>query len=167
VRARLSSALHDVGAVKTVVFNTETIDSYRKSLQSVNMIVVVLVVAAAALAFIVLYNLTNINIVERTREIASLKVLGFTPREVAAYIFREIALLVVLGAAAGLALGVLMEGFVVLSSEVDAVMFGRVIHGGSFAWAFGLTLVFAAFVMLAMLPKLRHIDMVESLKSVD
>lgn len=166
-RASLASTLHDESAVKTVTFNTETIDSYRKSLQSVNMIVVVLVVAAAALAFIVLYNLTNINIVERTREIASLKVLGFSPREVAAYIFREIALLVVIGAAAGLVLGIFMEGFVVLSSEVDAVMFGRVIHAASFWEAFGLTIVFAILVMLAMLPKLKRISMVESLKSVD
>ena len=166
-RSTISTALHDVSAVKTVTFNTETIDSYRKSLQSVNMIVVVLVTAAAALAFIVLYNLTNINIVERTREIASLKVLGFTPREVAAYVFREIALLVVLGAAVGLVLGMFMETFVVLSSEVDAVMFGRLIHPLSFVEAFGLTLVFAVFVMFAMLPKLKNINMVESLKSVD
>ncbi len=161
------SSLMERDGVETVIFNTETIDTYRTSLKSVNMIVTVLVAAAAALAFIVLYNLTNINIVERTREIASLKVLGFLPGEVVSYIFREVANLVVMGAVAGLALGVVLEGFVVQSSEVDLVMFGRDIHPPSFAIAFALTLVFAAVVMVVMIPKLRKIDMVESLKSVD
>ena len=92
--------------------------------------------AAAALAFIVLYNLTNINITERQREIATLKVLGFTPREVDAYIYRETALLSVIGCVLGLVLGVFMEGFVVVTAEVDQVMFGREIHAASFALAF-------------------------------
>ena len=163
----ISDALHATGACSTISFNTEVIEMYRKSLSSVNMIVVVLVGAAGALAFIVLYNLTNINIVERQREIASLKVLGFTPREVAAYVFREVTLLVAIGAVVGLGFGVVLERFVVLSSEVDVVMFGREIHWPSFVWALATTMGFAALVMLAMLPKLRHIDMVESLKSVD
>lgn len=164
-RAALSEALRATGAVDTVAFNDEVIDSYRQMLKSVNMIVVVLVVAAAALAFIVLYNLTNINITERAREIATLKVLGFTPREVNAYIFREIVLLTILGALVGLGLGVVLEGFVVVTAEVDQVMFGRTIHAVSFAVAFALTMVFTAVVMVAMRPKLAKIDMVESLKS--
>lgn len=113
-RSALSEALRATGAVDTVAFNDEVIDSYKQMLRSVNMVVVVLVVAAAALAFIVLYNLTNINITERAREIATLKVLGFTPREVNAYIFREIVLLAMLGALVGLGLGVVLEGFVVV-----------------------------------------------------
>ncbi len=164
-RAALSEALRATGAVDTVAYNDEVIDSYRQMLKSVDMVVVVLVVAAAALAFIVLYNLTNINITERAREIATLKVLGFTPREVNAYIFREIVLLAILGALLGLALGVVLEGFVVVTAEVDQVMFGRTIHAASFAVAFALTLVFTAVVMLVMRPKLARIDMVESLKS--
>ncbi len=164
-RAALSEALRTTGAVDTVAYNDEVIDSYRQMLKSVDMVVVVLVVAAAALAFIVLYNLTNINITERAREIATLKVLGFTPREVNAYIFREIVLLAILGALLGLALGVVLEGFVVVTAEVDQVMFGRTIHAASFAVAFALTLVFTAVVMLVMRPKLARIDMVESLKS--
>ena len=167
VRLAVSDALADDDAVATIVFNTETIDAYRKSLRSVNLVVVVLVVAAAALAFIVLYNLTNINITERRREIASLKVLGFDRREVAAYLFRETFLLVIAGALIGLALGVVMEGFVVTTAEVDAVMFGRDIHLPSFLISFGMTLVFSFVVMAAIMPKLRKIDMVESLKSVD
>ena len=124
-----------------------------------------LVVAAAALAFIVLYNLTNINITERQREIATLKVLGFTPREVSAYIYRETMLLSVIGCAVGLVLGVFMESFVVVTAEVDQVMFGRTIHAASFVIAFLLTMLFTVLVMLAMRRKLARVDMVESLKS--
>ena len=151
--------------VKTVTFNDETIDSYRTMLKSVDSVVVVLVIAAALLAFVVLYNLTNINITERIREIATLKVLGFTPREVDAYIYRETMLLSVIGALVGLALGVVMEGFVVVTAEVDQVMFGRDIHAMSFVIAFALTMVFSVIVTLAMRRKLRRVDMVESLKS--
>ena len=124
-------------------------------------------VAAAALAFVVLYNLTNINISERQREIATLKVLGFTPGEVDAYIYRETVLLSLIGAIVGMPLGIVMEYFVVLTAEVDQVMFGREIHPSSFVLAFVLTMLFTAIVMLAMRGKLRKIDMVGSLKSVE
>lgn len=163
----LASALHAVPGVKTVAFNDETIDTYKTMLKSVNMIVIVLVVAAAVLAFIVLYNLTNINITERQREIATLKVLGFTRREVYLYIFREIMMLTVLGALLGLVLGVYLESFVVVTAEVDYVMFGREIHPLSFLWGFLLTLVFSLVVMLFMGKRLDKIDMVESLKSIE
>lgn len=166
-RQELSEQLHAQDVVQTVAYNDEIIDSYRTMLQSVNMIVVVLVAAAAALAFIVLYNLTNINITERRREIASLKVLGFTGHEVDAYIYREIILLTLIGAASGLVLGIGMESFVVETAEVDYVMFGRDIHPVSFVCAFALTVGFSLFVMLAMRIKLKRIDMVESLKSID
>ena len=165
LRASFSSDLLAIDGVKTVAFNDETIDAYRDMMSSVNMIVVVLVVAAAALAFIVLYNLTNINITERMREIATLKVLGFTPREMNAYIFREIFLLAAIGCAVGLVLGVWMESFVVVTAEVDQIMFGRTIHPASFVIAFALTMLFTVLVMLAMRGKLHRIDMVESLKS--
>ena len=153
--------------VKTVTYSDETIGGYHTMLKTrADSVVVVLVVAAALLAFVVLYNLTNINnITERAREIATLKVLGFTSREVDAYIFRETILLSVIGAAIGLVLGVFMEGFVITTAEVDQVMFGRDIHAASFAIAFALTMVFSGIVALAMRGKLRRIDMVESLKS--
>ena len=166
-RAAFTEGLHARDEIETVAYNDETIDSYRKMLTSVNMIVVVLVVAAAGLAFIVLYNLTNINITERRREIASLKVLGFTRREVNAYIFREIVLLTLIGAAFGLVLGYFLEGFVVTTAEVDYVMFGREIHLVSYALGYAITIVFSAIVMFAMRHKLASIDMVESLKSID
>ena len=165
LRVQFSNGLLAAEGVKTVAYNDETIDAYRDMMSSVNMIVVVLVTAAAALAFIVLYNLTNINITERMREIATLKVLGFTPREMNAYIFREIFLLAAIGCAVGLVLGVWMEGFVVVTAEVDQIMFGRAIHPTSFLLAFLLTMLFTVLVMLAMRGKLRRIDMVESLKS--
>lgn len=167
VRDELSSRLHDVRSVSTVVFSSETVETYRSMLSVVNMIVVVLIVAAAALAFIVLYNLTNINIAERVREIASLKVLGFTRGEVYAYVFREVLLLSIFGDLLGIVLGSWLEGFVVNTAEVDYVMFGRSIHPGSYLISFALTLAFALLVMLAMRHKLDRLDMVESLKSVD
>lgn len=164
-RAAFSDQLLSMDGVKTVTYSDETIGSYRTMLKTVDSVVVVLVVAAALLAFVVLYNLTNINITERAREIATLKVLGFTSREVDAYIFRETILLSVIGAAIGLVLGVFMEGFVITTAEVDQVMFGRDIHAASFAIAFALTMVFSGIVAFAMRGKLRRIDMVESLKS--
>ena len=165
MRSALSEDLLAIDGVKTVGFNDEQIDSYRTMLKSVDSVVVVLIVAAAALAFVVLYNLTNINITERAREIATLKVLGFTRAEVNAYIFRETVILSIIGALVGLVLGIFLEAFVVQTAEVDQVMFGREIHAASFAIAFALTMAFTVLVMLFMRRKLRAIDMVESLKS--
>jgi len=150
-----------------VSFTDATIAEYRKMLASLNSIVVVLLVSAAALAFVVLYNLTNINITERKREIATLKVLGFLPHEVDAYIFRETMLLTVIGALCGLVLGIFMESYVVVTAETDYVMFCRDIHPTSFLIAFALTLVYAVVVSLVMRVKLNRIQMVESLKSVE
>lgn len=164
-RASLSEQLLEAPGVKTVTYNDEQIGSYRTMLTSVDSVVIVLIVAAAALAFVVLYNLTNINIAERACEIATLKVLGFTRKEVNDYIFRETMILSVIGAAVGLVLGIFLEAFVVQTAEVDQVMFGREIHAASFVIAFVLTLAFTVLVMLVMHRKLQRIDMVESLKS--
>jgi putative ABC transport system permease protein len=164
-RNALTERLQNIAGVRTVAYNDEVIDSYRTMLRSVDMIVVVLVVSAAALAYIVLYNLTNINIEERLREIATLKVLGFTRRETTAYVYREIILLALIGAAVGLVLGTYLEGFVVVSAEVDQVMFGRSIHAASFAISFVLTMAFCLLALVGMRGKLARIDMVESLKS--
>ena len=166
-RTELSDELRDLGHVSTVSFVDDTVDRYRELLSVVDLIVVVLIVSAAALAFIVLYNLTNINIGERVREIATLKVLGFHRGEVYAYVFREILVLALLGDVLGMALGTWLEGFVVVTAEVDVVMFGRQIHPLSYVWAFALTLAFSGLVMLAMRRRLDRIDMVESLKSVE
>lgn len=166
-RTALSEALHEEGAVSTVASSSETIELYRSMLAVVDAVVVVLVVSAAALAFIVLYNLTNINVAERVREIASLRVLGFTHREVHAYIFREIGITAAIGDAVGLLLGTWLENFVVTTAEVDYVMFGRTIHATSYGFAFALTMGFTLLVMLVMRRHLDAVDMVESLKSID
>ncbi|MBR3315039.1 MAG: FtsX-like permease family protein [Atopobiaceae bacterium] len=167
VRADVAAELRETGKVSTVVFSDETINLYRNMLSVVDMVVVLLIVSAGALAFIVLYNLTNINIGERVREIASLKVLGFTRQEVYAYIFREIFLLAIIGDVLGMVFGTWLETFVAVTAEVDYVMFGRTIHPMSYAYAFVLTIVFCALIMFAMRRKLDRVNMVESLKSVD
>jgi len=119
------------------------------------------------LAFVVLYNLTNVNISERLREIATIKVLGFYDKEVASYVYRENIMITIIGALVGLGLGVVLHGFIMKTVEMDAVMFGSEIKWPSFAIAFIMTVVFSLLINLAMNKKLRNIQMVESLKSVE
>ncbi len=163
----LASDLLKINGISISSPTDDAVSYYREALKSVDAVVVILIAAAAVLAFVVLYNLTNINIAERQREIATLKVLGFVKREVNAYIFRETILLSAIGAVLGLLLGIVMCGFVVQTAEVDQVMFGREIHALSFAIAAALTMVFSGIVSLTMMRKLERISMVESLKSVD
>ncbi|MBO5798019.1 MAG: FtsX-like permease family protein, partial [Clostridia bacterium] len=134
-------------------------------LGSLDAIVVVIILCAGLLAFVVLYNLTNINITERQRELATLKVLGFYDSESAAYIYRENAVLTLIGIAVGLVAGIFLHQFVIRTAEVEMVMFQRTVQPLSYLWAALLTLVFAALVDLVMLRRLRRIDMVESMKS--
>ena len=148
-----------------VSFTTSVMDSFADMLGSVDYIVIVLIISAAALAFVVLYNLTNINICERQKEIATIKVLGFYPREVGAYVYRETLLLSLMGAALGLFLGIFFHQYVVRTAEVDAVMFGRTIGLHSYLYSAALTALFTLLVNLCMGRKLRSIDMVESLKA--
>lgn len=163
----LSDELLAISGVTTVSFTEDAVATYQDMLDLMNSIIGVLVLAAAALAFVVLYNLTNINIAERVREIATLKVLGFMRGEVDAYIFREVLLLALIGAVLGCVLGVFLEGYIVVSAETPQMMFGRTIHAFSYAASFLLTLVFAAVVAVSMRGKLRSISMVESLKSIE
>lgn len=130
-------------------------------------VVLVLIVSAGALAFVVLYNLTNINISERIREIATLKVLGFRDGEVSMYIFRENIVLTLIGSVVGLLGGRLLTAFVVQTAEIDIVMFGRTVSVWSYLFAFLLTLAFSVIASLCMKPKLDKISMTESLKSVE
>ena len=126
-----------------------------------------MIFCAGALSFIVLYNLTNVNISERIREIATIKVLGFYDNEVSAYIFRENILLTVIGAIGGLLLGTVFHKFIMVTVEMDYVMFGRTIDIKSFIMAAVLTIIFSLLVNWAMYYKLKKVEMVESLKSVD
>lgn len=136
-------------------------------LGSLNMVIVVLVISAGLLAFVVLYNLNNINITERKRELATLKVLGFYPKEVAEYVYRENILLTVLGSVVGCGLGKILHRFIIETVEVDSAMFGRNIDLSSYIFGFLITIGFSMFVNGVMYFKLKKIDMVESLKSVE
>lgn len=163
----LSDELLAIPGVTTVSFTEDAVATYQGILDLMNSIIGMLVLAAAALAFVVLYNLTNINIVERVREIATLKVLGFMRGEVDAYIFREVLLLALIGAVLGCVFGAFLESYIVVSAETPQMMFGRTIHAFSYAASFLLTLVFAAVVAVSMRGKLHRISMVESLKSIE
>ena len=120
----------------------------------------VLIISAGVLAFIVLYNLTNINVTEREKELATIKVLGFYDGEVSAYIYRETILLTVIGTALGLVLGMGLHQFVIRTAEVDMVMFGREVYWPSYVWSTLLTFLFSALVNLVMHHKLKNISMV-------
>lgn len=136
-------------------------------LESLDIVIVVLIVSAGLLAFVVLYNLNNINITERRRELATIKVLGFYDKEVSAYVYRENVLLTIIGVAVGVVLGALLHRYVITTVEIDDVMFTRIIEPLSFVYSAALTCVFSVFVNCVMYFKLKKIDMVESLKSVE
>lgn len=154
-------------AVSDVDFISGTAQRVADMLRSMDLIIYVLVIAAGLLAFVVLYNLNNININERRRELATLKVLGFFDPEVSAYVNRENVLLTVIGTGVGVFLGILLHQFVIKTAEIDMLMFGRTIAPKSYVYSVLLTFVFSALVNGAMFFKLRKIDMVESLKSVE
>lgn len=142
-------------------------DSVRDSLSILNYVVLVLILGSGMLTFVVMLNLTNINIGERMRELATLRVLGFYDKEMYDYIFRENNALSVIGAFVGLVFGKIMHLFVIRTCEVDMVMFVRSAKPLSYVYAFALTIVFSLIVNLLMRPKVRAIDMVESLKSAE
>ena len=153
------------GRVSAVEFTADTLETFEGLSSTMGLIIAVLVISAGALAAIVLYNLTNINIDERRREIATLRVLGYKHYEVAGYIYRESAILTIVGTLLGLLLGFLLHMFIVGRVDGVMMMFGRAIGGLSYLWAFLLTIAFAAIVYAFMLIKLNKIDMAESLKS--
>lgn len=136
-------------------------------IKSMDTIIYVIVIAAGMLAFVVLYNLNNINISERRRELATLKVLGFYEMEVSGYVFRENVVLTVIGAVLGVGFGLLLHRFVILTAEIDLMMFGRSIDFMSYFYSICLTFFFSALVNLFMHFKLKKLDMVESMKSVE
>lgn len=142
-------------------------DSVWDSLSILNYVVLVLILGSGMLTFVVMLNLTNINIGERMRELATLRVLGFYDKEMYAYIFRENNALSVIGAFVGLLFGKIMHLFVIRTCEVDMVMFVRSAKPLSYVYAFALTIAFSLIVNLLMRPKVRAIDMVESLKSAE
>ncbi len=168
------SAVEQIGGEilqQDAVFNVTYLRDIERQLndmlKSLNLVILVLIVSAGMLAFVVLYNLNHINITERRRELATLKVLGFYDPEVSVYVYRENILLTVVGAIAGAGLGILLHRFIIETVEIDSVMFGRVIHSSSYILSVALTFVFSGFVNWMMYFKLKGIDMIESLKSVE
>lgn len=166
-RLSVSDVLLNTDGINTVSFTEDIRERFNDMISTLNYIVLVLIVSAGALAFVVLYNLTNINVTERRREIATIKVLGFYDREVSAYIYRETSILTIIGCVLGLFFGILMHGFVVQTVEVNNVMFGRDIAPLSFVWSALLTLGFSVVVDLVMVRKLKKIGMADNLKSID
>ena len=163
----LSAELMELELVTSVNISVDTQARFSSMMQSLDYIVILVIGCAAALAFIVLYNLTNINITERVREIATIKVLGFYRNETASYVFRENFILTAVGAFAGLLLGKVLHVFVMSCVKVDMVSFDVKINPDSYIYAVVLTFLFAFCVNKMMNKKLEDISMTESLKSVD
>jgi putative ABC transport system permease protein len=163
----LATTLLEKDDVLSVLFTSSISSDFMDSLKSLDTVVLVLIAAAGCLAFVVVYNLTNINICERQREIATMKVLGFNNREVSNYVFREIFTLTIIGIILGLGLGILLHQMVVGAAEVDMVMFGKNVFAQSYGYSVALTFIFTLLVNFAMYFRLKRISMVESLKSVE
>ena len=153
--------------VSEVSFITKTADRIANMLKSLDTVIYVLVIAAGLLAFVVLYNLNNINISERIRELATLKVLGFYDMEVSRYVLRENVCLTLIGCFLGIFFGKILHRFVILTAETDIMMFGRDIEIISFVYSILITLFFSAVVNFFMHFRLKKVDMVESMKSVE
>ena len=163
----LGNKIMNVDGVQSVTFYSSLQKNFKDMIKSISYIVVVLVISAACLAFVVLYNLSNVNISERKREIATIKVLGFTRKEVDAYINRETILLTIFGSLIGLGIGVGLHHLIMNLAEMDDIMFGRTINSISYVISFVMTIGFNAIINLFMHRKLNKIQMVESLKAVE
>lgn len=159
--------LLDINGVTSVSMNATTQAQVNSMLGNLNVIIAVMILAAGLLAFIVLYNLNNINITERRRELATLKVLGFYPGELAAYVYRENVILTLFGTVLGMGLGFVLHWFVMQTVETETVMFGAEMRFTSYLFAILLTIVFAVLVNALMYFRMKKIDMIESLKSVE
>ena len=164
---KLATDLMALDGVTSISRMSDTRKVFGSSLASVDYAVLLIIVCAAALAFVVLYNLTNINITERMRELATLKVLGFYDGELSAYVYRENVILTLFGVGLGMFLGKLLHHWLILTVEIDMLMFGRTLEPASYLWAVVLTTIFSLLVNLAAHWKLKKLDMVESLKTVE
>ena len=163
----LSEKLLACDAVSAVAVNADMLSQVNKMMGSLDAVVLLVILCAGALAFIVIYNLTNINITERIREIATIKVLGFRPKETASYVFRENVVLTALGTIVGLGAGICLHRFVIANIDVDMVTFQPRVLPFSFVKSILLTFVFMVIVDVVMYLKLERINMAESLKSVE
>ena len=159
--------LLDMSGVATTSRMRDTQDTYMHSMERVDFVVVIIILAAAALAMVVLFNLSNINITERQRELATIKLLGFYDGEVSAYVYRENIVLTVFGILLGCFMGHWLHIYLVRSTEIDLMMFGRQTAPSAYVYAAILTMLFSVLVNVLAHFKMKKIDMVESLKSAE
>lgn len=167
VEEKLSAELLEQDAVISVVTSSSTRSNIRNMLKALDYVVILLIVSSGLLAFVVLYNLNNINITERKRELATIKLLGFYPGELAAYVYRENIILTIMGIGIGVLLGTWITSYVIKTVEIDMIMFGRGIDLSSYIIASLMTATFSFIVNVVMYYRLQKIDMIESLKSVE
>jgi putative ABC transport system permease protein len=165
--APLKASLSEMEELNGIDFTDSVLNNFKNMVENLDAIVLVLIISSMALAFVVLGNLTNVNIAERQREIATIKVLGFRKKEVENYIYKENNILVVFGSFAGIPLGMMLHRFIMGQVEMSYVMFGRSVNLLSVVKAVLLTVGFGLLVNLFMRRRLMNIQMVESLKSVE
>lgn len=163
----ISKNMIGIKGVSSISFNKDILESFNETIKAVNYVVLILIIAAGMLSFIVLYTLTNINISERLRELATIKVLGFYEHEVSSYVYRENIILTVLGSLLGLIMGFYGAKYVIVTSEIDMFMFGRDIYLQSFIFSVLLTLVFSIIVNIFLFKKIKKINMIEALKIME
>ena len=163
----LGKNLMDHDEILTVTYVSSTREMIDNMLKSLYVVVIVLVISASLLAFVVIYNLNNINISERRRELATIKLLGFYDSEVAMYVYRENIWLTILGAFAGIFIGKALHGFIIQTVQVNQVMFGHDVSVPSCIYSMVLAFIFSMAVNAVMYFQLKKIDMIESLKSVE
>ena len=161
---KILTAIEDVGSVS---YKNKSQFDFNKTIDSINSVVLILIISAGVLAFVVIYNLTNININERRRELSTIKLLGFYDSELALYIYRENIILTVIGSLVGIVVGILLNDFVITTSETNVMMFMRKIDPIYFLYSVLLTISFSVIVNLAMYKEFSKIDMIESLKSAE
>ncbi|MBU3190025.1 ABC transporter permease [Clostridium bowmanii] len=161
---KLLTVIKDVGSVS---YKNNSHFDFNKTTKSINSVVLVLIVSAGVLAFVVIYNLTNININDRKRELSTIKLLGFYNNELALYIYRENIILTVIGSLTGIIVGILLNSFVINSSETKVMMFMRHIDPIYFLYSVLITISFSIIVNLAMYREFGNIDMIESLKNAE
>ena len=166
-KSQFTTDLMAYDSINAVAFTSDTVDTLNEVINVLSMIIAIFIVAAGLLAFIVLYNLSNINISERQRELATIKVLGFHDKEVSAYIYRENVVLTIIGILLGLLLGVFVHKLLIIYCAVDTVMYVQTLRWYSFVIAAAMTTVFAVIVNFLMHKKMQKIDMVESLKAIE
>ena len=165
--ANFKTALSRIEGINSVITSSDELEGLNKVVNNLYLIIILMVVSAAVLAFIVLYNLNNINITERRRELATFRLIGFYNNELASYVFRENIILTAFGIIIGIVLGIVLHNFVMVTVETDVYMFGRELDPLSILIAIVLTIIFTVIVNLITYFSLKKIDMVESLKSVD